>query len=257
MYGEDFNRMVALSRKKINFLEDNKKGYILSAMHAGLFVGFGIMLAYTVGGTLNEVESPFTKIVMGVSFSVALALVIFAGAELFTSNTLVMSSGYLGKEVKIVHLLKIWGISYIGNFIGSILAAFLYYASGVWRGISGEYMAHYAMKKVNVLPNELFVRGILCNVLVCLAIWCAYKMKEEVGKLLMVTLCVYVFFTIGFEHSVANMTLLVIGYLLPYGTVTLTGISYNLLFVTLGNIVGGVLFIAIPYYMISRNKRAH
>lgn len=257
MYGEDFSRVVALSRKKINFLEDNKKGYLISAMHAGLFVGFGIMLAFTVGGTLNEAESPFTKIVMGLSFSVALALVIFAGAELFTSNSLVMASGYLGEEVKVKDVLKIWSISYIGNFIGSILAAFLYYASGLWRGTSGDYMAYYAMNKINVLPNELFIRGILCNILVCLAVWCAYKMKEETGKILMMTLCVYVFFAIGFEHSVANMTLLVIGYLLPHGTVTLGGILYNLLFVTLGNIVGGVLFVAIPYYMISRNKKAH
>lgn len=257
MYGEDFNRMVALSRKKVNFLEDNTKGYVLSAMHAGLFVGFGVMLAYSVGGTLNEVQSPFTKIVMGLSFAVALALVVFAGAELFTSNTLIMSSGCLGKEIKIRNLLKLWSINYIGNFIGSVLAAFLYYASGVWRGVSGEYMAHYAEKKINVMPNELFVRGILCNILVCLAIWCAYKMKEEIGKLFMVMLCVYVFFTLGFEHCIANMTLLVIGYLLPYGTVTITGILYNLFFATLGNIVGGVLFVAIPYYLISRNKRAH
>ena len=84
-------------------------------MHAGLFVGFGVMLAYSVGGTLNEVQSPFTKIVMGLSFAVALALVIFAGAELFTSNTLIMSSGCLGKEIKIRNLLKLWSINYIGN----------------------------------------------------------------------------------------------------------------------------------------------
>lgn len=257
MYGEDFGRLIALSRKKTNFLEDNKKGYIISAMHAGLFVGFGIMLAYTVGGTLNEAGSEFTKIVMGLSFSVALSLVIFAGAELFTSNSLVMASGYLGEEVKVKDVLKIWSISYIGNFIGSILAAFLYYASGLWRDTAGDYMANYAMNKINVLPNELFIRGILCNILVCLAVWCAYKMKDETAKILMMTLCVYVFFAIGSEHSVANMTLLVIGYLLPHGTVTLGGILYNLLFVTLGNIVGGVLFVAIPYYMISRNKKAH
>lgn len=80
MYGEDFSKLLALSKNKLNFLNNNKKGYLISAVLAGLFVGFGIMLAFTVGGTLNEVQSPFTKVVMGLSFSVALSLIIFAGA---------------------------------------------------------------------------------------------------------------------------------------------------------------------------------
>lgn len=257
MYLEDFNRVVALSRKKSNLLENNKKGYFFSAMLAGLFVGFGVMIAYTVGSMLNESGSQFTKIIMGISFSVALALVIFAGAELFTSNTLVMASGYLGKEINLKNLVNIWVASYIGNFIGSVLGATLYYLSGLWRGTSGEYIANYAMSKINVLPNELLVRGILCNILVCIAVWCCYKMKEEAGKILMIILCVYVFFTIGFEHSIANMTLLTIGYLMPFESITLVGILYNLLFVTLGNIIGGVIFVAVPYYMISINKKAY
>lgn len=257
MYGEDFSKLLALSKKKLNFLNNNKKGYLISAVLAGLFVGFGIMLAFTVGGTLNEVQSPFTKVVMGLSFSVALSLIIFAGAELFTGNNLVMASGYLGEEVKIKGVLRVWIISYLGNFLGSILAAFLYYASGLWRGTSGEYIATTAMSKINVLPNELFIRGILCNTLVCLAVWCSYRMKEESGKILLMSLCIYVFVAVGFEHSIANMTLLIIGYLVPYGNVTLVGILYNLFIVTLGNIVGGVCFVAIPYYMISRIKKAH
>lgn len=257
MYLEDFNKIVALSRKKTNLLTNNLRGYFVSAILAGLFVGFGVILSYTVGGTLNEAGSSFTKIVMGLSFSVALSLVIFAGAELFTSNALVMTSGCLGEEIKFNDLIKIWVVSYFGNFIGSVLIATLYYASGLWRGISGEYMAEYAMNKINVIPGELFIRGILCNILVCLAVWCCYRMKDELGKILMITLCVYVFFTTGFEHSIANMSLLTIGNLVPYGDVNLIGSLYNLLFVTLGNIVGGVVFVAIPYYIISTNKRAH
>ena len=106
MYGEDFSKVLAMGRKKKSFLNDNKVGYVLSAMLAGLFVGLGIMLAFTVGGSLNEVASPYTKIVIGLSFSVALALVIFAGAELFTSGTFVMASGLFAGEVNIKELIK-------------------------------------------------------------------------------------------------------------------------------------------------------
>ncbi|MEG1003426.1 formate/nitrite transporter family protein [Clostridium sp.] len=255
MYGEDFSKVILMAKKKRNFLKDNKLGYLLSAMLAGLFVGFGIMLAFTVGGTLNEASSPYTKIIIGLSFSVALALVIFAGAELFTSSSFVMASGVLGGEVSLKDLIKVWFFCYFGNFMGAILGVGLYYSSGLWKGTSGEYMAYSAMKKIDASYSELFIRGILCNILVCLAVWCTIRMKEETGKILVMTLCIYVFVTTGFEHSIANMTLLTIGYVVPYGAVTLSGILYNLFFVTLGNIVGGVLFVAVPYYLISKNRQ--
>lgn len=257
MYGEDFSKVLAMGRKKKSFLNDNKMGYLLSAMLAGLFVGLGIMLAFTVGGSLKEVASPYTKIVIGLSFSVALALVIFAGAELFTSGIFVMASGLFAGEVNIKELIKLWFYCYFGNFLGAIIGVSLYYSSGLWRGTAGEYMVESAMKKINVNYSELFIRGILCNILVCLAVWCTIRMREETGKILMMALCVYAFVAVGFEHSVANMSLLTIGYIVPYGSVTLGGILYNLFFVTLGNIVGGVLFVAVPYYLISKNRQVN
>ena len=102
-------------------------------------------------------------------------------------------------------------------------------------------------------PLVLFLRGILCNVLVCLAVWCGFRCKSDSGKLIMTFWCLYAFFTCGFEHSVANMTVLTLGLLNPAGmAVSLSGYGYNLLWVTLGNIVGAVLFLAIPYGIASK-----
>jgi len=102
---------------------------------------------------------------------------------------------------------------------------------------------------------ELFMRGILCNTLVCLAIWCSMKLKEETAKLIMIFWCLFAFITSGFEHSVANMTLLSISLFIPHPeTVSWAGLAANLVPVTLGNIVGGMLFVGIAYWYIAREK---
>ena len=104
--------------------------------------------------------------------------------------------------------------------------------------------------------GQLFLRGLLCNILVCLATWMCYKLKEETAKILMIFWCLFTFITAGFEHSVANMTLLTIALLAP-GTaaVSISGYIYNIGMVTLGNMVGGILFVAIPYYLISKKSQ--
>ena len=193
---------------------------------------------------------------MGLSFGVALSLVVFAGSELFTGNNFVMAVGSLNKSVTWGEAGKVWIVSFIGNLVGSILAATLFYMAGLATGPVGEFIAKTSEAKMSVPATELFFRGILCNMLVCLAIWCTFKCKEESSKLIMIFWCLFVFITAGFEHSVANMTLLTIGLLSPLGhAVSISGYAYNILIVSLGNMVGGILFIAVPYFIISRKKK--
>lgn len=128
-----------------------------------------------------------------------------------------------------------------------------FYAAGLARGPVGQFILSASATKMSLPIHELIVRGILCNLLVCLAIWCSFKMKEETGKLIMIFWCLFAFITTGFEHSVANMTLLSIGLFIPHtAAVSLSGFIYNLSFVTLGNMIGGALVLAIPYYLISK-----
>ncbi|WP_238907398.1 formate/nitrite transporter family protein [Clostridium sp. YIM B02506] len=253
MFSEEINKVAQAAKAKSNLLKSGKVKYLLSSMLAGLYVGLGIMLIFSIGGILASAESPFTKIVMGLSFGVALSLVIMAGSELFTGNNFIMMIGSLKKTVTLLDTVKIWIFSFIGNLLGSIIGAYAFYAAGLARGPVGQFILSASATKMALPIHELIFRGILCNILVCLAIWCSFKMKEETGKLIMIFWCLFAFITTGFEHSVANMTLLSIGLFIPHTTaVSLSGFIYNLSFVTLGNMIGGALVLAIPYYLISK-----
>jgi len=253
MFSEEINKVAQAAKAKSNLLKSGKVKYLLSSMLAGLYVGLGIMLIFSIGGILASAESPFTKIVMGLSFGVALSLVIMAGSELFTGNNFIMMIGSLKKTVTLLDTIKIWIFSFVGNLLGSIIGAYAFYAAGLARGPVGQFILSASATKMALPIHELVFRGILCNILVCLAIWCSFKMKEETGKLIMIFWCLFAFITTGFEHSVANMTLLSIGLFIPHtAAVSLSGFIYNLSFVTLGNMIGGALVLAIPYYLISK-----
>lgn len=241
---------------KVNLLKQSKGKYLVSSMLAGLFVGLGIILIFTIGGLLTPAQVPSTKIIMGVSFGIALTLVIMAGSELFTGNNFVMTVSTLERKTSWLETLKIWLYSYVGNFVGSFLVAAIFVLTGLATGGVAEFINSVASVKMNAPFMELFMRGILCNILVCLAVWCSIKMKEETAKLIMIFWCLFAFITSGFEHSVANMTLLSISLLVPHSeTVTLAGLAANLIPVSLGNMVGGILFVGVPYWYIGKAKR--
>lgn len=254
MFQEDFAAAGNAARAKADFLKKNPVGYFLASMLAGVFVGFGVLLAFTIGGQLNG--APYAKLAMGVSFSAALSLVVMAGAELFTGNNLMMAAGCLTHRVKPGETAILWAVCWLGNLAGSALLALIYWGTGLGTGAVGEFMANAAAGKMAAGPLALFLRGLLCNMLVCLAVWCGFRCKTESGKLIMILWCIVAFFTTGFEHSVANMTLLTVALLSPgKAAVSLGGWVYNLLVVTLGNMAGGVLFLAVPYWLISREKK--
>ncbi len=256
MFNEEFNKVAGAAKAKSDLLKNNKLGYFVSSMLAGIFVGMAIMLIFTIGGLLTAAESPATKIVMGISFGGALSLVVFAGSELFTGNNFVMAVGSLNKSLSWVDTIKVWIVSFIGNLVGSILAGYMFYLTGLAKGPVGEFIANTAATKMSLPAQELFFRGLFCNILVCLAVWCTFRCKDDVSKLIMIFWCLFIFITAGFEHSVANMTLLTIGLLSP-GTaaVSIAGYIYNIGVVTLGNMIGGIFFVAIPYYLISRKNK--
>ena len=198
------------------------------------------------------------KILMGACFGVDLSLVFMCGGDLFTSNAMIMTIGALEKKVSWLDALKIWVAVWIGNLLGGVVGALLYVNAGVASGKSeyiGEFIVNNVATKMNTPGMELFLRGLLCNVLVCLATWMCYKLKEETSKLIMIWWCLFTFISAGFEHSVANMSFLTMGLLLPHGAdVSIMGMAHNLLWVSLGNFVGGVLFVGLPYYFITKEK---
>lgn len=253
MYTEEFMAVAQAAKSKIEFLKKNPAGYFVAALLAGAFVGFGILLIFTIGGMLGN--QTYTKIVMGLSFGIALSLVIMAGSELFTGTNFVMAAGALSNSVKWSDAAKIWIVSHIGNWIGSIILAVIFFAAGFASGDVGTFIAASAAKKMSVGFVPLLLRGVLCNILVCLAVWCSFRCKSDSGKLIMIFWCLFAFITCGFEHSVANMTLLTISLLAPFeSAVSMSGYLYNILTVTLGNMIGGILFLSVPYFLISKRK---
>ena len=254
MFKEEFNVAANVAVAKKNLLNNNLLGYIMLSMLAGMFVGFGVLLVFTLSGALDG--APYTKLVMGIGFSVALSLVIIAGAELFTGNNLVMTAGYLKKTVNIGDVIKLWVICWLGNLLGSMLLALIFNATGLYSGATLDAMIGAAEMKMTAGFVPLLTRGMLCNMLVCLAVWSAFRCKTESGKLIMVFWCILAFFTTGFEHSVANMTLLTLSLINNGGNAAITfgGYCFNLLVVTLGNMIGAIVLVAIPYFTATLDK---
>lgn len=256
MFGEEINKVGNAGEAKAKLLKNNPFGYTISSALAGIYVGIGIILIFTVGGFFNAANSPATKVLMGASFGIALSLVIMAGSELFTGNNMVMTVSYLDKKTTWGETFKVWIVSYVGNFIGSALLALMYVKSGLASGPIASFIVKTTETKMNLPWDQLLYRGILCNLLVCLAVWCSFKMKEEASKLIMIFWCLFAFITAGFEHSVANMTLLSIGLLIPHsGAVTVGGLFHNLIFVSIGNMIGGIVFVALAYFNIAKQRK--
>ena len=253
MYEELIQTIANLAVAKENLLKKGRARYLLLSVFAGLYVGLGIILIFTIGGVVGE--SPYKKVIMGASFGIALSLVLMAGSELFTGNNFIMTVGSLEKKVSWWTTLKIWGYSYFGNFAGSILVAWLFIMAGSATGPVGDFILKTTEQKMNAPFIDLFFKGILCNILVCLAVLSFIKLKEETAKLIMIFWCLFAFITSGFEHSIANMTLLSIGYLMPHSeAISLAGFMNNLIPVTLGNMVGGAVFLGFGYWYVGNGK---
>lgn len=254
---ETFAAISEMANKKRTLLHQQPFGYLMLTMLGGMFVGFGIILLITIGGLLDSEAVPWMKVLQGMTFGVALSMVIMTGADLFTGNNLVMTIGALEKKTTYLDLVKVWIFSWIGNFIGAIVVALLYFYSGLYKGNVAIYIDKLASYKIEPTFMELFCRGVLCNILVCLAVYCAYKLKNESAKIIMIFCCIFPFITSGFEHSIANMTLFSIAYLIePTDVISISGIVHNLVPVSFGNAVGGALIIGVMFWLSDNLKKS-
>jgi formate/nitrite transporter len=231
---------------------------------AGAYIGFGGVLSTSITFDMAaNLGIGFTKLMAGAAFSLGLMLVVIAGAELFTGNNLMVSS-VMAREISFGVMLRRWTIVYFANFIGSLVLAFLFYFSGLWKtgdGALGIAAVAVAQKKVSLTFVEALFRGIGCNWLVCLAVWMALAARQTIGKIFAVFFPIMGFVAIGFEHCVANMYFIPIGILLKNwaGVATPAGsdpnvlgwlnfLWINLLPVTIGNIIGGAVFVGMSYW---------
>jgi formate/nitrite transporter len=217
---------------------------------AGGFIGFGALffLVATIGTDAGFGPS---RLIGGAAFSLGLILVVVGGAELFTGNTLIVMARMAG-HISTAALLRNWLVVYLANLVGALGFVALVWAAGTLEladGAVGEMAAQVTERKLGLGPLEVFARGILCNALVCLAIWLTFAAEGAGAKILCILWPITAFVALGFEHSVANMVLLPLG-MLAGAEAHIGGVLLNLLFSTLGNIVGGAGGVAITYWVI-------
>lgn len=239
----------------------------------------GAFIAFASGGSnmaaFNLFARPETyglgKVLAGSVFGTGLMLVVIAGGELFTGNTMILA-GVLDKKISVAAMLKNWIYVYTGNFIGSILIAYFMCESGLFNSgadMLGGMTIKIAVYKVGLTFKQAFILGIMCNWLVCLAVWMSYGAKDMTGRILSIFFPIWLFITSGFEHSIANM------YYIPAGIMAKANPSFleaasalgvtteklshlnwreffinNLLPVTLGNVLGGSVFVVAMYWFV-------
>ena len=255
MFNEPLQKCAATAARIDKLQSTNPLGYWLASMMAGAYVGLGIILIFTLGNLLDPALRP---LVMGSFFGIALTLVIMAGAELYTGHTLFLTIGYQSGAIRLTRagwaLLQSW----IGNLLGSIGVAYLFFLAGGGKLLpDAESLVHSAaLAKTTAPALVLFAKGMLCNWLVCLAIWMCQRV-DGAGRFIAIWWCLLAFIASGYEHSIANMTLFALSWFGAHGDAyTLAGIGYNLFWVTLGNTLSGVLFMGLGYWFATpRDER--
>jgi formate transporter len=233
------------------------------AMVAGGSVGLGA-LYYTIVASDEGMSFAAVRLLGGLTFSLGLTLVIVGGAELFTGNNLIVMA-WASRKVSTREMLRNWVIVYFGNLIGSfglVVMVFFSHHLDMNGGRIGLSILNTTVAKIQPDVVTLFFKGILCNVLVCLAVWLAYAGRSVTDKILALILPVSAFIAAGFEHCVANMYFLPLAWLMVQtgnvptnfdaSLISIAGIIHNLIPVTLGNIVGGAGLVGALYWVIYR-----
>ena len=245
------------------------------AVLAGAFIAAGALYSTTVSAGAAALPYGVGRLLAGFVFCLGLILVIVAGAELFTGNNLIVMA-WAGRKVKTRLLLRNWGIVYLGNFIGAILTALIMLGTQQYmfgKGSVGVAALNTALAKATLNPLQAMFLGIMCNALVCMAVWLCYSARSTIDKILAIVFPISAFVAAGFEHSVANMYFIPMGLLikqfapasfwaadaLAKATPAVTVAAYtrltwgnffvnNLIPVTIGNIIGGAGLVGLVYW---------
>lgn len=254
----------------------SKTKMFVLAIAAGAFIAFGAQVSLTVMTGDSNMGWGFTKLIGAMTFATGLMLVTLTGAELFTGNVM-MTFAVLEKKVGFLKLFRSWTVVYIANFVGSVLVAALVYFAGLGHN-GGDAVGVTAMQtaytKVHLSFVEAFCRGILCNWLVCLAIFMASTSKRVIGKIFAIFFPITTFVASGYEHSIANMFFIPNGILMKHfpSIAAASGMTpdqlaalnwkaffiHNLIPVTLGNIVGAFVFVVLIFWTAYlREERRH
>lgn len=248
MFTASINNLADFAAKRAAVAKDNPLPFLVSSMMAGAYIGLGIILIFGLGQTADP---NYRALIMGGCFGIALTLVVLCGADLFTGLVMFATFGWLRKKITGMDVARLWIYSWIGNLIGAAVLAVVYKlgGGGIVLKEGSDLIFKVATAKMHAPIVELVARAMLCNWLVCLALWGASRTTNDAAKCIIIFWCLFAFIASGFEHSVANMTVFAVALLGNHpDTVTAAGMFYNLLWVSIGNVVSGFLFMGVAYW---------
>jgi len=254
MFGETIKKTCANARTKADTLKTSPLKYFVLSVLAGFYIGIAVYLIYAIGAPFYDADSPAVKIISGFGFTVGLTIVVFAGSELFTGNVLFFTIGLIKKAVKPKEALIALLICYIGNFAGAALFSLIYRYTYLLDVTTGNYIYQAAYAKMNLGAMDIIMRAMLCNMMVCLALWCSMRASGEITKVILIIMCIFTFVASGYIHCVADMTHLMLAYIATVtdmgdSGVTLGAYVYVVFCGTVGNIIGGGLIGAAYAYV--------
>lgn len=241
----DVEKVAAAAKNKAELCNNHFGKYFMRAVMAGFYIVVATILSNVSAAVLYSTYPQFGKLLGAFLFSIAIVLVVFLNGELFTGNNFVMAIGVYNKTVSVVDMIKVWIVSYIGNFAGAFLLSTMFVYSKASHAIMVDYYNSFIYTKISAGVPELLLRGILCNFLVCMAVLVGTKLKSESGKLIIMFCIIMSFVVAGFEHCIANMSTFSIGYML-LGNIGTASVIKSMLVVTIGNILGGAVLLGVP-----------
>lgn len=256
MFVSDLNSMADAAVGKYELSKNEPKKYLMRAVVAGFWIDVAMILSNVCAAVFYGTNPAVGKLLSAFTFPLAIILIVFIGGELFTGNNMTMAVGVYQKKCTWGQAARVWIMSYIGNFIGAFLIAFLFVKSGASMPAMKEYVNSFIMGKLELSWIQLLLRGILCNFMVCLAVLTGTRMKTESGKLTVMILSIAAFVITGFEHSIANMGVFSMSALIVDGGLPPVLVAKSMVFVTLGNIIGGSFLMAWPLKVMAIDDTA-
>lgn len=258
MYARQYDAQLLAADNKQKTFRNKPLAYALASAMAGFFIGLGLFFSQLVKLQLSAGQSGMAGLAASIAFSLGLLLVLFAGAELFTGNHLSLGAALFAKRIRGIDAVKMLSFCWLLNFAGAIALAVLFKLSRAGGDDLARVLLQTAAAKAGLSVTEMIVRGIFCNIFVCLAVWCCGALSSESGKTVIVLFTLSAFVLLGFEHCVANMSLFAYTFITDAAKQTeLIGRSVppllllkNLILVTIGNLIGGMGMVALPYHLM-------
>ena len=246
----DFELIESAGLKKIDGYTSNVKTFFVKSLIAGLYLGVATILAFTLGSMLYVMHPIAGSVGTAIFFGIAFVLIVFLNGELFTGNVFFTLFPVMSGKRKAMPLIPMWSLNYLGNALGAIFILVLFIYSDAQAKYVHDYVKLVTLGKLSYSVSSVFIKSILCNFIVVIAGYASVKVKEEMAKIVVMFLVVMTFVLPGLDHSIANIGVYAMGYVLEGMDVHLMQMIWYTFVSTIGNIIGGALLFAVPMYYI-------